>query len=71
MHQCLDIGDVRQGQNAVTVDLLIVCHIARQYRQTYIHPPQKGLNLDHFGHVARGDREFIEGAGLCLVQRHP
>ncbi len=71
MHQGLDISDMWQGQNTTAINLLIMRHVPRNNRQAHIDTPQKGLNLDHLGHLTRLCQKHIKGVALCLVQCHP
>ena len=70
MHQRLDVGDMRQGQQPFTVQLLIVAHVACDHCKADIHLPQKGLDLQHLGHLTRGGDEFVECPALRFVQCH-
>ncbi len=71
MHQGLDIRDMRQGQNLIPIELLIMGHISRQYRQPHIHPSKKGLNLYDLSDLTRGCCELVKCAGLRFIQRDP
>ena len=70
MHQGFDIGDMRQGQQLVTVDLLIMRHVAGNDGQARVHLTKEGLRLDYLGNGTGGGEEFVKGAGLGFVQRH-
>ena len=43
-------------------------HVAGDDRQPDVHLAQKGLDLDHFGDLARRRDEGVEGVGLRLFQ---
>ena len=58
---------MRQGQDAVPVDLLIVAHITRDDVQAHVDLAEEGLDLGHLRHFARGRQKFVEGARICLV----
>lgn len=71
MHQRLDIGDMRQRQNTTAINVLILRHVARNYRQAHIDPTQKGLDFQHFGDQSRSGDKFVECARLGFIKRHP
>ena len=70
MHQRLDIGDMRQGQDGAPVKLLVMRHVARDDRETQVNTAKKCLYLNDFRHVPRALDELVKGTGLGLVQGH-
>ena len=71
MHQRLDIRDMGQSQNTAAIEMLVMGHVARNDRQAHIDPTEKGLDLDHFRHLARAGNELVKGSALSFVQCHP
>ncbi len=69
MHQRFNVGNMRQGQDFGPVNLLIMGHIMGDHREAHINPAKEGLDCDHFGHIARGLKEFIKGARVGFIQR--
>ena len=60
---------MRQRQNPIAIDLLIVTHIAGDDVKPHIDAAEKGLDLDHFGDITGRIEEFVERAGIGLVER--
>ena len=71
MHQRLDIRDMRQGQDAAAVNLLIMRHIPRDDGQAHIHRPRKVWISITSGTLRAGfGMNSSKARGLCLVQRN-
>jgi hypothetical protein len=62
---------MRQGQDLVSVNVLVMPHITGNHRQASIDPAKEGLNLDHLGNVAGCGDEIVKGPRIGLVQRDP
>ena len=57
LHQRLDIGDMRQRQDAIAIDVLgNGAMVPRNDGKTRVDPAEEGLDLGDFRHLARGGR---------------
>ncbi len=65
----IDIGDMRQVQDTLSINLLIVRHVAREHLKSHIDAAKECLDFDDFGNVSCGRDEFIEGIWHRLVER--
>ena len=65
MHQRLDIGDMRQGQDGAAIELLIMRHVTGNNREAQVNTPKKCLNFNYFRYVPRGfDKRRAQVAGV-------
>ena len=61
---------MRQRQDAVAVNLLIMRHGAGDDGEARVNTTEERLDLDHIRHLPRGSEEFVECARFGLIERN-